>query len=45
MNSDVRELPTAELVDKLLQDIAAGDVPAADVPRLMGALREQITAR
>ena len=42
MNADVRDLPTADLVDRLLQAIATGDVPAAEVPQLMGALRAQI---
>jgi hypothetical protein len=45
MNADARELPTADLVDRLLQDIAAGEVPAAEVPQLMDALRIQIAAR
>jgi len=42
---DVRSLPSEELTDLVLQRIASGDVPAADVPRLMDSLRAQIGAR
>ena len=42
---DVRELPAAELADLVLQRIAAGEVPAEDVPRLMDVMRAQIGAR
>jgi len=46
MNSeDVRSLPTTELVNAVLQRVAEGDVPAADVPQLMDALRAQLGAR
>jgi len=37
-------VPTDELVDQVLQRVADGDVPAADVPRLMESLRAQIAA-
>jgi len=42
---DVRSLPTTELVNQVLQRVADGDVPAADVPQLMDAMRAQIGAR
>ena len=42
---DVRCLPASELVDQVLQRIADGDVPAADVPKLMDVMRAQIGAR
>ena len=42
---DVRDLSAAELTDRVLQRIAAGEVPAEDVPRLMDAMRAQIGAR
>jgi len=42
---DVRSLPASELVDQVLQRIADGDVPAADVPKLMDVMRAQIGAR
>ena len=42
---DVRSLPASELVDHVLQRIADGDVPAADVPKLMDVMRTQIGAR
>ena len=42
---DVRSLPASELVDHILQRIADGDVPAADVPQLMDAMRAQIGVR
>jgi len=42
---DVRSLPASELVDQVLQRIADGDVPAADVPKLMDVMRDQIGAR
>ena len=45
MTPDVRSLPASELVDHVLQRIADGDVPAADVPQLMDAMRAQIGAR
>ncbi len=46
MSADgLRELPTTDLVDRVLQDIAAGEVPADDVPRLMDSLRARIGAR
>jgi len=32
-------------VDQVLQRVADGDVPAADVPRLMDVMRAQIGAR
>jgi len=43
--TDVRSLSSAELTDQLLQRIAAGEVPAEDVPRLMDMLRQQIAVR
>jgi len=42
---DVRSLPSEELTDLVLQRIADGDVPAADVPQLMDVLRAQVGAR
>lgn len=45
MNSDVRALPTSLPVDRLLQDIAAGEIPADEVPQLMNAMRAQIAHR
>jgi hypothetical protein len=42
--SDARELPTTELVDRVLQDIASGDIPADDVPQLMAAVRAEFAA-
>jgi hypothetical protein len=44
-SEDVRSLPASELVDHVLQRVADGDVPAADVPQLMDSLRSQIGAR
>lgn len=44
-SEDVRSLPTTELVDQVLQRVADGDVPAADVPQLMDVLRSEIGVR
>jgi len=44
-SEDVRSLPSEELTDLVLQRIADGDVPAADVPQLMDVLRAQVGAR
>ena len=45
LNADPRHLSSADLTNRILQDIAAGNVPADDVPDLMKALREELGAR
>jgi hypothetical protein len=40
--TDPRELSSAELVDKVLERIASGDVEAERVPQLMDMLRAQL---